>query len=60
MIGKISAILLLLLPLAALIYFLLVKKKVKLPWYILALLGLVLLLCLITIGLFIFTMKTPH
>jgi hypothetical protein len=60
MTGKIIAILILLLPLAAFTYFLVVKKKVKLPWFVVALLGLALLLCLITIGLFIFTVKTPH
>jgi hypothetical protein len=60
MTGKIIAILLLVLPLAAFIYFLVVKKKTKLPWFVVALLGIAVLLCLITLGLFIFTMNTPH
>jgi len=58
MIGKIFSILLLLLPLAVSIYFLVKRKKLKFPWYLSGLLLLIAFLSLVAIGLFIFTLIT--
>jgi hypothetical protein len=55
MVGKFFIVVLLLLPLAASIYFLVRKKKTKLPWYLTGLLVLVAIMCLLTIGIFVFT-----
>lgn len=56
MIGKIFGVLLLLLPLAASLYFLSKRKKTKFPWFLTALLILVVLMCLLAIGLYVFAL----
>jgi hypothetical protein len=57
MIGKIIALVFLLLPLAGSIYLLFWKKKIEIPIYLKALLVFVILILVIALALFIFTVK---